>query len=32
MALTLLLGTPTLGFLGAPGVGLTVGLSAAARC
>lgn len=26
MALTLLLGTPTLGFLGAPGVGLTVGL------
>ncbi|XPE23467.1 heme exporter protein CcmB [Shigella sonnei] len=26
MALTLLLGTPTLGFLGAPGVALTVGL------
>ncbi|MFB0711916.1 MULTISPECIES: heme exporter protein CcmB [Buttiauxella] len=26
MALTLLLGTPTLSFLGAPGVGLTVGL------
>lgn len=26
MALTLLLGTPTLGFLGAPGVGLTVGI------
>lgn len=26
MALTLLLGTPALGFLGAPGVGLTVGL------
>jgi heme exporter protein CcmB len=26
MALTLLLGTPTLGFLGSPGVGLTVGL------
>lgn len=26
MALTLLLGTPTLGFLGAPGVGLTFGL------
>ena len=28
MALTLLLGTPTLGFLGAPGVALTVDLSA----
>ena len=26
LALTLLLGTPTLGFLGAPGVALTVGL------